>query len=222
MQRKILNGVYDLTNETSIITDEGVSNTWVKVLQNQVNTMHNAIYYNGSYGGNSSNASTAKQLMTGGFYLNAGQILSAVNLQDSDNRLQDQAVAANYMTGWFENLLITNLINYWYKSNSVFIVYIPYGPVKGLNQDNSWESFTRDNCVNDWINGRNWLTKVRWNDTVVADCLDNGMAVLANAGSTMMQPSFYEIANMTYNNITYSPYDMIQSSLNGFFKYGYK
>lgn len=178
--------------------------------------MHDAIWYDGVYNGsNTSTPTDATQLMAYGLYLNYSSVLTAVDL---DNR----SGPTNAVTAWFENLLVPNLINNWFKSNNVYIVYIPYGPVMGLNSDNTWEIFTEENCTAQWVGSTNWYSGADWNSTVVASCEDGGMAVLMNGGSTMEKPSFYEIANVTWNNNSYSAQDMITSSLDGFLNYGFK
>lgn len=181
--------------------------------------MHNAIWYNGSYNGNKSTDAT--QVMTGGIYITSSQTIAAVDL-NSTSHDNTKSGPTNIVTAWYENLLVANLINNWYKSNSIYIVYIPYGQVQGLNSDNSMETFTQDDCNTQWIGGKNWWSEADWNSSVVATCADGGMAVLMSGSDKMEQPSFYEIANMTYNGYTYSAIDMITSSVNGFLQYGFK
>lgn len=182
--------------------------------------MHDAVWYNGSYG-NSSNSSDATKIMAGGFYISSAQILASVDLNSTAHDNTNSG-PTNAVTNWYENLLVTNLINNWYKSNNVFIVYIPYGQVQGLNKEHSVESFTQDDCNTQWIEGTNWVSDTMWNSSVVVNCEDGGMAVLVNAGSTVEKPSFYEVVNMTYNGYTYKAQDMITSSLSGFLQYGFK
>lgn len=183
--------------------------------------MHDAIWYNGTYGSGTSKSTNAKQLMTGGAYVTSAQVLGAVDL-NSTNHDNTNSGPTNALTNWFENLLVANLINNWFRSNNAYIVYIPYGQVSGLNSDNSMESFTEDDCNSQWVVGKNWYSGADWNSSVVVNCESGGMAVLTNGGSSIEQPSFYEVANMTYNGYTYSAHDMITSSLNGFLQYGFK
>ena len=184
--------------------------------------MHNDIWINGTYDGNgTAKATDAAQLMTAGTYVASSQILAAVDL-NSVSRANSTAGPTNQVTEWFENLLVANLINNWFRSNNAYIVYIPYGQVLGLNLQNSEETFTEDNCTSQWIETKNWYTEQDWNSTVVVSCDNGGMAVLTNGGSTTEKPSFYEVANMTYNGYTYSVQDMITSSINGFLQYGFK
>ena len=186
--------------------------------------MHDGIWQNGTY-----NQTTVTQLMSGGIYLNMSQTLAlvdspdaGVNLNSTDHQ-STESVPTNTLTNWFENLLVANLINNWYKNmNNAYIVYIPYGQVQGLNADNSLETFTEDNCSTQWIGGTNWNTRKMWNSTVIASCEEGGMAILTNGGSSIEGPSFYEVANFTYNGYTYEVQDMITSSLNAFFQYGFK
>lgn len=185
--------------------------------------MHNEIWVKGAYNGNGTAKSTdATQLMTGGTYVSSAQILATVDL-NSIARTNSTAGPTNSVTEWFENLLVANLINNWFKSNNAYIVYIPYGQVLGLNLQHSEETFTEDDCNSQWIaGGKNWFTGEDWNSTVVVSCEPGGMAVLMNGDSSMEKPSFYEVANMTYNGYTYSAQDMITSSINGFLQYGFK
>lgn len=187
--------------------------------------MHDGIWDQGTY-----NGTTAPQLMSGGIYMNMSQALvtidapdAGVNLNSTDHQ-STQSVPTDKLTNWYENLLVANLINNWYKNiNNVYIVYVPYGQVQGLNYDASMESFTEDDCNTQWIGGTNWDSLKQWNDSVVASCEENGMAVLMNGGSSKMEPpSFYEVANFTYNGYSYQVQDMVTSSLNGFFEYGFK
>lgn len=186
--------------------------------------MHDGIWQNGTY-----NGTTAPQLMTGGIYMNMTSALvlvdspdAGVNLNSTDHQAT-QSVPTNQLTNWFENLLVANLINNWYKNmNNAYIVYIPYGQVQGLNSDNSMESFTEDDCNTQWIDGKNWNTYSTWNSSVVASCEEGGMAILTNGGSLIQPPSFFEVSNFTYNGYTYEVQDMVTSSLNGFFQYGFK
>lgn len=179
--------------------------------------MHDAIWFNGSYNGSAtSTPANATLLMRGGVYLDYSEVLEAVDLDVRSG-------PTNGVTLWFENMLVPNLINNWFRTNNVYIVYIPYGPVMGLNAENSWENFTESDCTTQWMGGgRNWYTGQDWNSTVVATCDEGGMAVLMNGGSEMESPGFYEVVNMTYNGIVYSAQDMITSSLNGFLNYGFK
>ena len=184
--------------------------------------MHNEIWVKGAYDGNGTAKSTdATQLMTGGTYIASSQILAAVDL-NSVPRANSTAGPTNAVTEWFENLLVANLINNWFRSNNAYIVYIPYGQVLGLNSQNSEETFTEDDCNSQWMATTNWYTEKNWNDTVVVSCESGGMGVLMNGDSSMEKPSFYEVANMTYNGYTYRAQDMITSSINGFLQYGFK
>lgn len=158
--------------------------------------------------------------MSGGLFLSSSdEALPNVNLNLTDHQ-NTTSVPTNELTNWFENMLVANLINNWYKSNNVYIVLIPYGQVLGLNAANSLESFTADICNNTWISGGELWGQV-WNDTVLASCEESGMAVLMNGG-TEKSPSFYEVANMTYNGETYSPRQMVTSSVSAFVQYGFK
>ncbi|KAF6223201.1 hypothetical protein HO133_000043 [Letharia lupina] len=203
----------------TIYTDLGFSQGWIETLQDNVNTMHNKIWYNGTYG-NGTSKTNAKQLMTGGAYVTSAQVLAAVDL-NSTNHENTKSGPTNAVTNWFENLLVANLINNWFKSNNAYIVYIPYGQVSGLNSDNSMESFTEDDCNSQWVGGTDRWSGAGWNSSVVVNCESGGMAVLTNGGSSIEKPSFYEVANMTYNGYTYSAHDMITSSVNGFLQYGF-
>ena len=214
-----------MTDESRIYSDEAFSDGWIQSLQYNINLMHDGIWHNGTY-----NGTTATQLMTSGIYMNMSQTLvlvdspgAGVNLNSTDHQAT-QSVPTNTVTNWYENLLVANLINNWFKNmNNVYIVYVPYGQVQGLNSDNSMETFTEDNCTTQWIGGTNWDSFKKWNSSVVASCQEGGMAVLMNGGSGSMEdPSFYEVANFTYNGYTYEVQDMVTSSLNGFFQYGFK
>ena len=186
--------------------------------------MHDGIWQKGTY-----NGTTATQLMTGGIWLNTSQALvvldspdAGVDLNDTDHKLT-QSVPTDQLTNWFENLLVANLINNWFKNmNNVYIVYVPYGQVQGLNSNNSMESFTEDDCNTQWIGGKNWNTNKQWNSSVTASCEEGGMAVLLNGGSPMEPSSFYEVANFTYNGYPYKVQDMVTSSLDAFLQYGFK
>lgn len=213
--------VQDLTNESSIYSDLGFSQGWIETLQSNVNTMHDAIWYNGTYGGSTSQSTNATALMAGGIYVNSAQILAAVDLNSTGHQ-NTKSVPTNAITNWYENLLVANLINNWFKSNNAYIVYIPYTQVKGLNQDNSLEDFTQQDCNTQWVEGTNQYSGADWNSTVVVSCENGGMGVLMNGASKMEKPSFYEVSNMTYNGYTYSAQDMIASSINGFLQYGFK
>lgn len=204
---------------STIYSDLGFSQGWIQTLQDNVNTMHDAIWYNGTYG-TTSNQTDAVQLMAGGVYLGSAQVLAAVDLNGTDHQNTNSG-PTNEITNWYENLLVANLINNWFKSSNVYIVYIPYGPVKGLNKDSSWESFTQDDCNTQWVEGTNWYSREQWNSSVVVSCESGGMAVLTNGATTMEMPSFYEISNMTYNGYTYSAQQMITSSLSAFLQYGF-
>ncbi len=212
-----------LTDEYSIYSNLGFSNGWIQFLQDEISFMHDSMWINGTYNGNGTTKPTdASQLMTGGAYLASSQVIANIDLNTTDRHALVTG-PTNAVTAWFENLLVANLINNWYKSSNVYIVYIPYGQVKSLTSPNEMVTFTQDDCNNEWIgNPKYYLAATSWNDSVVASCEDGGMAVLMNGGSTMQKPSFYEIANMTYNENTYSAYDMIKSSLNGFLNYGFK
>lgn len=148
--------------------------------------------------------------------------LAGTNLNSTDHQ-STSSVPTNTLTDWFENLLVANLINNWFKNmNNAYIVYIPYGQVQGLNSDNSMEAFTEDDCNTQWIGGTNWNTEKTWNSSVVASCEEGGMAILTNGGSSIEIPSFFEVANFSYNNQPYKVQDMVTSSLNAFFQYGFK
>ena len=184
--------------------------------------MHDSIWINGTYSGNdTAEATDVTQLMTGGVYVAASEIIASVDLNTTD-RSEPVTGPTNAIAAWFENLLVPNLINNWFRSENTYIVYIPYGPVLGLNLQNSVETFTEDDCNSQWIAGTNPYSGADWNSSVVVNCENGGMAVLMNGGSSMQKPSFYEIANMTYNGNTYSADDMITSSINGFLQHGYK
>ena len=184
--------------------------------------MHNEIWVYGAYDGNgTANSTDATQLMTGGTYVSSSQILAAVDLNNIP-RINSTAGPTNAVSEWFENLLVANLINNWFRSNNAYIVYIPYGQVLGLNSENSEETFTADDCNSQWMATTNWYSEKDWNSSVVASCESGGMAVLMNGASSMENPSFYEVANMTYNGYTYRAQDMITSSVNGFLQYGFK
>lgn len=185
--------------------------------------MHDSMWINGTYSGNGTASPTdAKKLMKGGAYVASSQVIANADLNTTDRSAPNGVGPTNAVTAWFENLLVANLINNWFKSNNAYIVYIPYGPVLGLNLQNSLETFTEDDCNSQWIAGTNPSFGADWNKTVVVNCDNGGMAVLMNGGSSVEKPSFYEVANMTYNGITYSPHDMITSSVNGFLQYGFK
>lgn len=210
-----------MTDESRIYSDEAFSDGWIQTLQSNINDMHDGIWEHGTY-----NGTTAPQLMTGGLYLNMSQTLVlvdvGVNLNDSDHQ-NSASIPTNIVTNWYENLLVANLINNWFKNmNNAYIVYVPYGQVLGLNDDNSMESFTEDDCNTQWIGGTNWYSVKKWNSTVTAFCEEGGMAILTNGGSSIEDPGFYEVANFTYNGYTYQVHDMVTSSLNGFFEYGFK
>lgn len=216
MARKSSHGVLNLTDKSSIDADLTIASDWIKVLQTEISILHDTIWFNGTYNANNTDNSTdVKRLMTGGFYLTASEVLVAVDLR-AVNRSSTLAEPTNKVTEWFEDLLVPKLINTWYKSNDVFIVYIPYGQVLGLNSDHSWETFTIENCTSQWMGN------TKWNDSVVATCQPTGMAVLTNGAQTMFEPSFYEIGGMIYNGNTYSAQDMITSSLTGFLQHGFK
>ena len=181
--------------------------------------MHNAIYYNGSYTG--SHTTTVFELMQGGTWVDMSAVLPALDL-NATGRTDSEAAPTNALTNWFENLLVTNLINTWFKESNAYVVYIPYGQVNGLNSENSLVTFTQDDCNTQWIGGKNWITESEWNSSVVVSCTDSGMGVLYNAGAKVQDPSFYEIAGFTYNGFTYKAQDMITSSINSFLKGGFK
>ena len=184
--------------------------------------MHDSIWINGTYSANGTAEPTdVTQLMTGGAYVAASQIIASVDLNTTD-RSAPTTGPTNSIAEWFENLLVPNLINNWFRSENTYIVYIPYGPVLGLNLQNSVETFTEDDCNSQWIAGTNPYSGADWNSTVVVNCDNGGMAVLMSGSSSMQKPSFYEIANMTYNGNTYSADDMIASSVNGFLQHGFK
>ena len=208
-----------MADESRIYSDLAFSQGWIQTLQYNLGLMHDGIWTNGTY-----NRTDATQLMAGGIYLNASQILvlvdspeAGVDLNNTDHQ-HTPSVPTNKLTNWFENLLVANLINNWYKNmNNAYIVYVPYGQVHGLNSDNLMETFTEDDCTTQWIGGKDW------NSTVLATCEEGGMAILTNGGSSSIEkPSFYEVANMTYNGYTYQVQDMITSSLNAFLTYGFK
>lgn len=222
MTREHFHDLKGLTDEYSIYSDIGFSDGWIQFLQDQISYMHDSMWINGTYSGNGTTKSTdATQLMAGGAYLASSQVIANVDL-NSTLRSEPVTGPTNAVSHWFENLLVANLINNWYKSNNVYIVYIPYGPVQGLNLQNSIETFTQEDCNSQWIEGRNPYSDADWNSTVVVSCEDGGMAVLMNGASTMEKPSFYEVANMTYNGNTYSPQDMITSSVDAFLQHGFK
>lgn len=213
-----------MTDESRIYSDEAFADGWIQSLQYNVNLMHDGIWQNGTY-----NDTTAPQLMTGGLYMNMSQALVLVDSPDvgvdlnSSDHQSTTSVPTDKLTNWYENLLVANLINNWYKNvNNAYIVYVPYGQVQGLNSDNSMETFTEDNCTTQWIGGKNWNTQKEWNSTVIASCQEGGMAVLTNGGSTIEAPSFFEVANFTYNGYTYEVQDMVTSSLAAFLQYGFK
>ena len=185
--------------------------------------MHDSMWINGTYSANGTTKSTdAAQLMTGGAYLASSQVIANADLNTTD-RTAPVTGPTNAVTHWFENLLVANLINNWFKSNNVYIVYIPYGQVTSLTSPDEMVMFTEDDCNNQWVGGPEIYSMAKtWNDSVVASCEDGGMAVLMNGGSTTEKPSFYEVVNMTYNGYTYSAQDMITSSLNAFLQYGFK
>ena len=181
--------------------------------------MHNAIYFNGSYTG--TNTTTVAELMQGGFWVDMSKVLPALDL-NTTARTDSHAAPTNELTNWFENLLVTNLINTWFKQNNAYVVYIPYGQVNGLNSDNSLVTFTQDDCNTQWIGGKSLELGVEWNSSVVVSCADSGMGVLYNAGKKTEPPSFYEISGFTYNGFTYNAQDMITSSINSYLKGGFK
>ena len=174
---------------------------------------------NGAYTG--TKTTTAAEMMQGGIWVNMSTVLPALDL-NATGRTDSQAAPTNALTNWFENLLVTNLINTWFKQSNAFVVYIPYGQVNGLNTDNSLVTFTQDDCNTQWIGGKNWATGVDWNSTVVVSCAGPGMGVLYNGGGTINKVSSYEVAGFTYNGFTYNPQDMITSSIRSFLKGGPK
>ena len=160
--------------------------------------------------------------MKGGLFLDPVEDpLPATNLNSTDHH-DTLSAPTDGATNWFENNLVANIINYWYKAHNVYIVYIPYGPVRGLNSEGSTENFTADVCMRSWLGGGANLWGLNWNDTVVASCEDGGMAVLANVGSPYLEPSFYDVKGVTYNTFAYSPGQMITSSVRSFLQYGFK
>ena len=208
----------DLTDKPRIYTDTAFTNSFIQVSQSNINIMHNSMYYDGSYTGNYT--STATELMLGGIWVNMSAALPALDL-NTTSRNDPIAAPTNALTNWFENLFVTSLINTWFKEINAYVVYVPYGQVNGLNSANSLETFTQDDCNTQWIGGSSWITGIQWNDSLVASCLDGGMAVLYNGGSKINPPSTYEVS-FSYTNFTYNPRDMIESSVNSFLKGGFK
>ncbi len=130
-------------------------------------------------------------------YLKGGNFLTAqTSLAETNATGTDRDGPPLQATEYFENQFISALINNYYKENNAYIVYvsedvvyicrtacsyrrkIPYGQVQQLDCSNSWGSFTKPICEKDWVGKGRHDFPLSWNDSVVASCMDDGMAVL--------------------------------------------
>lgn len=191
-----------------IWTDSAIGESLVTTISDSIYNLSNAVWLGGA---------NVTEFMKGGSFLTAQTSLAETN---ATNRNGPPLQATEY----FENQFISALINSYYKANYAYIVYIPYGQVQQLDCSNSWGDFTQDICQKDWIEKGRHDFSTSWNDSVVASCMDNGMAVLYSAFSGAQvnsQPQSFFVKNFSVNDITYNPVYMIESSVNGFLAHGF-
>lgn len=197
-----------MTDEFSIYTAESWSDSYIQFYQQELEVMHDAMWNDGKY-----HDIDVTQLMQGGLYL-AAQNLAQLDL-NTTLRNDTDAGPTNILTYWIENMLVADLIGTWFQESAEpYVVYVPYGQVKGLTKDNAWEDFTRQDCVNKWI------TNSPWNIMVLATCEDSGMGVLWNWRQDPTS-SWEQGAGYSYNGYVFEPRDMINSSIKSFLAGGF-
>ena len=124
---------------------------------------------------------------------------------------------------WMTHVGIWGMINQAWKTNDNYIVFIPYGQVNWYGDGN--RDFQASDCQDHFLNNG------KWNGTIYAQCdcgpADNpGMAMFMvpqNGGqlNEYNQKSFYDVEGYTAQGYTFSPRDVLISSLASYFQYGY-